>query len=370
MENIYPFQSSEEIKTEARAWVLKFNGDAPPDAVDVEHMREWAERSPAHRAELERATQFWCDADRLSALAVPLDTVRRTSRAGFLAQFFASLIPTSGIGALASVASLVVMVVFASWAIPMFNTVDNGVYYTIIGEQKILSLKDGSKVQLDTDSRVRINYTEDRRKIHLLRGKAYFDVAKNKTRPFEVYAGRGMVRAVGTAFSVYLNQRDIDVTVNEGRVDLARVTVSEVNRSDTQINTVVEKENTSSAVRPKAVSTGKVFLSLGEGQSARFNDNSQQLRELKTKELSRELAWRKGLLIFNGKPLSEVVSEVSRYTATNIEITDPELSKLKIGGRFRAGELEALFDVLEAGFDVQVSYVAKDHIQLRSAFNQ
>lgn len=359
MDNVYPFQCQETIRAEARAWVLKFNGDTPPTYADISELREWVARSAVHRAELERAETFWYDADLLSLLAVPIHGSNgKMTGLGRVKQFVVSLAGFNRTsGAIAALACLVAVITLSFRWLPLSNAVGNGTYYTEIGEQKSLALLDKSQIQLDTNSKVRVVYNNERRQVYLLRGKAYFYVAENPKRPFEVYTRDGIVRAVGTAFSVYLTDRDVKVIVNEGRVDLARVKHRVIMDS-----TVLPDKATDASVPGS-----EVFLSVGKGQSASFNQQEEVLREFAEKELSKELAWRRGLLIFSGEPLSEVIFEISRYTSTTIEIADPVLSNLMIGGRFKVGELEALLEVLEAGFNVHVSYVDKNHIRLRAS---
>ena len=108
----------------------------------------------------------------------------------------------------------------------------------------------------------------------------------------------------------------------------------------------------------------KVFLSLGRGEGARFDASQETLAELDDKELARQLAWREGQLVFERDPLSQVVAEISRYTMVRIDIVEPALGQMLVGGRFPVGELEALFEVLELGFGVQVAYLDEQHVEL------
>jgi len=364
--NVHPFQSRSDIRAEAREWVLRFNGDTEPTGEDISALRKWAARSTVHRLELERATNFWCDADLLSALAVPLGGNSNRETPGFKSRLL-SLSPFYKLpGIVIATLLLGVVTLISFWSLQSPENIKNGVYSTVVGKQEVLTLPDGSQVQLDTNSQVRVDYSEGSREIHLVQGKAHFDVAKDLDRPFEVYAGDSLVRAIGTAFSVYIDDQAVKVTVDDGKVNLLRAQ----QRSSAQ---AVAFPDRGGALRyedsDEQISNDKVLVSLKKGQSALFNEDMREVRELSEKDLSRELAWRKGLLIFAGDPLSQVISEVNRYTDINIEILDPELADLQIGGRFRIGELDALFDVLEAGFGVQISYRDKDHVQLRSSFN-
>lgn len=353
--NVHPIHSPEVIRAEARAWVLKFSDDTAPSQADIASLREWASRSPEHRSALQQAENFWQDTDMLKELAVPVSRSRKQFRLDRVLPGFRRLAGAidsiDRAPAFAAVMLVAVTLAVSTWLWMIPGSVDNGTYHTAIGEQKPLALVDGSQILLDTNARVSIDYNERSRRIRLHQGKAHFNVVPAPDRPFEVYAGVGMVRAVGTAFSVYLSDQDIEVVVDEGKVELARV----------------QAPATDTGAPIDTPMIANVFLSLEKGQSVSFNEAREEKKALTQSVLSQKLAWREGLLIFTGSPLHEVVAEVSRYTATRIEISDPALGDLAIGGRFRVGELEALYDSLEIGFGVQVSYVDKDHVRLRAA---
>lgn len=345
MDNISAFQSHEEIMEEARVWVLTFNGDQPPSPADIAGLKQWASRSPAHRAALKQAEDFWCEAELLSQLAVPRPRHSRAGQAQRWRHWLGSLAQPR---ALATAAVITFALTLAAFWLPPLGTVGNGVYTTTVGEQTTLTLRDRSIVRLDTNSQLQVDYQQGLRKLTLLQGKAHFAVAKNPDRPFEVYARQGLVRAVGTAFSVYLvqQQQAIEVVVDEGRVELARPKPAQ-------------------PATPRQ--TAPAFLSLDRGQSARFDRQRQTLTQLDDKSLNQKQAWREGVLVFVRDPLSDVVNEISRYTDTRIEIVDPAVGQLIMGGRFRVGELDALFEVLEIGFGVKVSRISKDHVRLYAA---
>ena len=90
----------------------------------------------------------------------------------------------------------------------------------------------------------------------------------------------------------------------------------------------------------------------------------QQIDTLEEQELERRLAWRSGYLVFSGDPLVQVVEEINRYTTMNVEISDPVLRDIKIGGRFKVGELDAMLSVFESSFAIRVSRLDDQHIQL------
>jgi transmembrane sensor len=376
----HPFQCHEDILEEARVWVIKFNADAPISGADVQAMQAWAKRSPAHRAALAEAEAFWCEAELLSQLAVPLQRKSDGGLGSFFSVLASALTAMGRSGAVAASLVLGLGLTLGVLWLPTVGSVGNGIYHTAIGEQKTLRLHDDSVVHLDTGSQVRIDYQDNTRQIYLLQGKAHFDVAKNPDRPFEVFARDGLVRAVGTAFSVYLTSEEVEVIVDEGRVDLARLgdiqspsgaeSSSEIATlpSDEQKALVASTVPANAPLNQSLVSVQRqVFLSLDRGQGARFNRERHELAELGGQALAQQLSWRDGVLVFVRDPLHEIVSEVSRYTHTTIDIADPALADVMMGGRFRVGELDALFEVLVVGFGVEVSYLSEHHVQLRRA---
>ena len=345
---VYKLADRQTIAAEAREWLIRLDGDEEPSQADIAALREWAGQSPAHHEELSRISAFWNDANILTELSVPLQATSRRQRPLRLAA--AAAVVLLGIGA-----------VLAFWLYPQPIDATNGIYATAIGELQVRTLADGSVVQINTDSQVQVDYSDARRKIRLLRGEAHFEVVHDPDWPFEVHAGRSMVKAVGTAFSVRLSEDRVKVTVSAGRVDLA-----------------VMSDRVDSQDSPPVLET---IGTLDHGQSAVFSSQAvgadrpdgwvgvivPEIDTLAEKELARQLSWREGYLVFAGEHLSYVIDEVNRYTPVTIDIADPALSTLRIGGRFKVGELDAMFDVLESSFDIEVVRLDDQHIQLRPA---
>jgi len=224
-----------------------------------------------------------------------------------------------------------------------------GEFVTQIGEQKTIELVDGSSVILNTGSLIEVAFSKDERGIRLVRGEAYFAVSKDKRRPFVVYAASSAVKAVGTAFTVRVRSQALEVTVEEGRVALLSI--------------------------PNPASAGGDILEnaaqspvteLTAGQSVVFDKQVEDLELMQSAELNRKLAWRQGILAYAGDPLEDVIDDISRYTDLKIEIVDPALRSLPIGGYFKVGETDALFDSLELTFGITVERVHTGYIRLSS----
>ena len=348
MDNVHQFEDKATLEHEAREWLVRMDGDEGLTATDKQALREWLSRSPAHRQELKRIAEFWDNSNVLTELYIPMHQVakaqqRPASLLSLLAGFFVpsreGVLLSSRGSALLVMSFLLVAFALRGYIIPQPIDATNGIYAAAIGEIREQELVDGSVLQINTDSQVNVEYSEGTRKIHLLRGEAHFDVAHDKDWPFQVYAGKGVVKAVGTAFSVRLEEEKISVIVTEGKVDL---------------------------VATPTIETQQTIGSLSKGQGASFTPTPEAKPRLMLvqKEINRQLSWREGYLVFEGEPLSQVVAELNRYLPLRIEIVDSALSDLPIGGRFKVGELEALFDVLETSFDVQVSRLDDQHVKL------
>lgn len=200
---------------------------------------------------------------------------------------------------------------------------------TRIGEVKEVPLADGSIVTLNTDSAVSIRYSKEVRQIHLLRGEALFDVAKNNKRPFIVVAESTQVRAVGTSFSVsMLPRHPVQVLVREG---------------------VVELKGGDGAPRmpPVRVSANMRALS---SQGGRIIAAS-----LPQESVTRDLVWQYGQIAFDNRPLREAADEFARYNEVRI-VVDPTAGRRTITGLFAASDPVGFAKLASAalGLDLQV----------------
>jgi len=255
--------------------------------------------------------------------------------------------------------------------LPGFNQVENpnGLYSAAIGEQSSLKLADGSSVQLNTNSQIKVEYTEHHRNIHLIQGEAHFTVAKNKDRPFRVYAGEGRVEAIGTAFTVYLREWDVEVLVTEGEIELAAQAPTEERESIPGVEglggKVPEFYLAIPVERLGSLEAGEgatiIVSQRGDGKSTPI---APKLESMDSKTRTRRDSWRTGLVLFAGDSLEDVVREISRYSPVSIEIVDPVLKKIRIGGQFRVGDIESMFDVLETNFDLEVTLLSNRHVQI------
>jgi transmembrane sensor len=171
---------------------------------------------------------------------------------------------------------------------------------TGVGERRRIVLADGSVVELNTASAIFVDYSPQRRNVSLATGEAVFQVAKDGTRPFVVAADAGEIEALGTVFNVRRERSETDVTVSEGTV----------------------------AVR----CLGARDIRLTAGQHASYGPNG--VAGPAAADADTAMAWQRGKLIFNRRPLGEVVAELRRYRIKPIVIANDELRTLLITGVF------------------------------------
>jgi transmembrane sensor len=197
-------------------------------------------------------------------------------------------------------------------------------YSTGIGEQRTIQLLDGSTVELNARSRVKIRLTDRRRDVALIEGQALFRVAKDKQRPFVVQAGDAQVRAVGTEFDVYKKQAETVVTVVEGRVE----TFSGADGAD----------------------AAAIMLSAGEQLTVLPHTVTKPTRA----DTVAATAWVQKRLIFEETPLKEVAEEFNRYNRRPLTIDDAELQTLKISGVYSSTDPASLINFLRSQNSISV----------------
>ncbi|HAY06555.1 MAG TPA: FecR family protein [Hyphomonas sp.] len=204
---------------------------------------------------------------------------------------------------------------------------DAPVYYaTAVGQQSGITLEDGSVITLNTDSRVRVTYDASQRHIALLRGQALFEVAKEPNRPFVVDAGGKRVVALGTTFDVRLNGKDVEVTLVEGRVEIAEQTGA--GRKD---------------------APQRVRLEMGQ----RLVSSTREEPTVSEIDTSKATSWRDGFVTFEETPLIDAIAEMNRYSTVRIVAADSALMQLKVNGVFRSGQQARFAEALEEYFPVE-----------------
>ncbi|HEY8508635.1 MAG TPA: FecR domain-containing protein [Steroidobacteraceae bacterium] len=326
-----------DIEHQAAEWLIRLDAHESPQ--DWAALDEWLAANPRHRAAFLRLSIAWRHADQLRKLrpftgVVDPDLLspatrrlraawdsedRRASSRGAGIAWRPSR-RAFGLAAAAAVASIAIGVVSSQRDVLSPKSI---VYETGLGGKKTIPLEDGSTVELNTDSELHVRLTPERRSLRLVRGEALFRVAHQPSRPFDVVAGATTVRALGTEFSVRLHDPTyVEVVVAEGRVAM---------------------------VPPRGLPTLQPgdALALKRGEAARF--------KLTGSEVERRHAWTKGLLVFAGETLPQAAAEFNRYNLRKLEIVDPALDKVTVGGTFRIDEVNRFVAALESGFNIRAT---------------
>lgn len=246
-------------------------------------------------------------------------------------------------------ATFVAILIVVGW--DLYRQTEETHFQTAIGEQASVALPDGSSFDLNTNSRMGVEYSERNRVVRLERGEAYFKVAHDIQRPFWVHAGDRWVRAVGTAFNVYLSPSGVQVTVSEGTVKMVNASGSESPPSD--------------------AAYAKSAAAVTAGEQADAHGRADVIRSLNAAQISRLLAWRKSSLYFQDEPLGNVVNELMRYTTLKIEILDDSLRQLPVGGTFQTSPegADALLRMLRDGFGARIRRTGPDHVYIEGSAN-
>jgi transmembrane sensor len=337
-------QISEQILEEACDWFIDFNeGDL--DASGCEHFNRWLQRSPEHvRAYVEIAAA-WEDSSKLrgaqqfdttsliaAALAgsnvLPLNRKVSEPSASATAPAKTTRLPSLVFAGAAS----------ALLAIGIGFLVQRNAYTTNTGEQRSIVLDDGSTVNLNARSSLRVRFSHTERLVDLITGQALFSVRNDAARPFIVLSNGTRVRAVGTQFDVYRKPAGTTVTVVEGQVAVTEVL------APTPASSAYNGEGGGGK-------TGApILLSAGEQLTVAAQTVPHAVRV----DPAAAIAWTQRKLVFEETPLSEVVAEFNRYNSRQMIIEDASLSEYHIRGHFEAGDPDRLIQFLRDRFDADV----------------
>lgn len=192
---------------------------------------------------------------------------------------------------------------------------DSARYTTAVGESRSITLADGSKVTLDTNSAIEVPKWGERRLVKLTKGQAYFEVAKDAAHPFVVTSGGKSVEALGTAFTVRADLNNYDVALLEGRV---KVNLGMAGARDTILNA---------------------------GDTLALSGKTMTIRH---KYAGKAADWIDGLLTFDAMPLGQIVEEMNRYSARKIVLKDAALKAKPFSGTFRLNGSDELVQALSA----------------------
>ena len=343
------FNLDDTVAAEAASWVVQLD-EGNLSADDKLALAEWINRSPRHAQEIRKFSDLWTQVDlrideALAGYSKPKTNVLQGLKA------FISVKPKS-FAALAFTFLVGSMISMNHFSLNQSPETEASATQTIvlnvgIGDSLKERLSDGSVVHLNTDTVVEVDYSAKFRTINLIRGEAFFDVVKDEHRPFRVYAKENVVIAVGTQFIVRLESNKLQVIVQEGRVRL--------DEAKTLEPSIFEKATrTLNPEKP-------VFLDVG--QVAAVDNNISKVVDLAPSILEQKQAWRNGDLVFSGDTLAHVVSELARYNEVEITMS-PQLRDLRIGGRFKATDVDRILEAIELSEGIQSTKLSDGSIYL------
>lgn len=283
------------VEQRAADWLEQRSSETWGEAQDAE-LEAWLAASPAHAVAFLRLEAAWNRTTRLTALKQPM---RRTSP-----------VQAPRHTGLKIAAVMLVTAALSIGGSFLVTQQDNQTFATTIGGREKLALNDGSKIELNTDTVLRIARGSEQRKVWLDKGEAYFDIKHDAAHPFIVMVGNHRVTDLGTKFIVRQDGARLEVKLIEGSA-----------RVDTQ-------DGKRAVLKP-----GDVAVATATGMT---------LLKKPVAEMATELGWRRGVLTFNHTTLAEAVAEFNRYNRQKLVIADSSIAKLEIGGTFPADDV-ALF---------------------------
>lgn len=342
--------ASKQIEHNAAAWLASRDAG---NWTEQEHsaLEAWLSEDVANRVAFVRLSSTWAETGRLATLGAGTahDNVPGRGEWAHSLFFKASADDTCNevaparrtthrtrhkrwpmaVGVAASLLFVIMIATSVVWL--KSQHVERGAWQTAVGAQKIVQLADGSTVTLSSDTELRMALSRDQRDLDLVHGEAFFDVAKDRARPFVVHVNGRRVVAVGTRFSVRRDgESTLRVVVTQGLVQL---------RSGHDSNQIIED--------------------LPVGSIATVNGDHIAVRHLPLAQAREYLSWRSGYVVFRDTPLADAVAEFNRYNRQKIVITDPTLDNLRVGGNFRVDNGGAFVRLLQQVLPVRARQ--RDH---------
>lgn len=292
MTSLEASHSARNVREQAAEWLLRAaSADWSPE--DQAGLDAWLGASEFHRASYWRLEAAWHEAARLAALQPANRGTTVLKR-------------LLGRGALKAAAAALFVGVAAAAVYHEYSAPNVSTYATAVGGHRTLTLPDGTVIELNTDTVITIANDLSQRTVWLTRGEALFEVKHDARHPFTVIAGDHKVTDLGTKFVVRQSAHQVEVALIEGRAQF-------------------ESIGGQSPARSTELSPGEVAVASG---------NAMSVTAMAVKQVSDELAWRKGLLVFDGTTLADAAAEFNRYNTKKIVIRDPSLAQLRVNGTF------------------------------------
>jgi transmembrane sensor len=325
---------ADAIAETAARWAAR-QAEAPLRGRELHAFEAWVKADPAHRDAFEKASAAYA---RVGAFASAPDilAMRREALALEGRQFrlrpWMALLAAACIGALvflpfagreALLPASAPRTAMEEGAAPPAAGRDH--YATRVGERLTTTLSDGSTITLNTNSEIRVYYSDAVRRIELIRGQAFFAVARQSDRPFVVDAGARAVRALGTSFEVRREDNALEVVLVEGRIAVGER--GAIARGDLR--------------RAIELQAGEQLIAARDAYAVAPVD------------AERATSWRSGRILFSATPLSEAVAEINRYRLHPLVVDDEEVAEMVISGSFRTADAHSFGEAVAAGLPVE-----------------
>lgn len=343
--NVYSLRTVED---EAGEWIARIEGGCTPE--QRKRLDDWLAADPEHRAVFEEMFRHW---RRLGVAAAVVGRLNHPAPAADVNVAF----PREDIhpmrvfvrcyrGSIAAVATFAAIAIFL--VVARLTDAGTEIYATELGVHRVVTLADDSTVDLNTATRIEVELTASQRLVRLTTGEALFTVARDSDRPFIVIAGSSVVRALGTSFAVRLTPGKTNVVVAEGRVAVSSAPTSFV----------------AGEAQSREGAPGSATI-LSAGDQVTIATDIGPVAKVEHRDIERNLAWRRGVLNIQDQSLRDVVAEVERYSATRFQIADTSLNEIKVGGYFKATDVEAFVTLLEGQFPIRAERVHADLVVLK-----
>jgi transmembrane sensor len=350
--NIYQLPTQGRCDDEASEWLARL--DRGLSAEEERALKTWLKQSAEHEAALLKLASLW---DRMSSLSLLAELFPRPVHQQKNWRRYYPAVAASALFATVIVAWQLNSPSFellSRWWQPADDVVAivDGVYETAIGEQSTIELPDQSLLVMNTNSLIKVVYSDKQRLLILERGEMNIDVAHDAQRPLSVMAGQKIVQAVGTAFNVQIiNDNEVELIVTDGKVLVAE-------RGD------IRGDDKPDAAPVKPLPDRSTVVAKGE--RVVLGASEEAIAKVSDSDISAQLSWRQGNLVFRGETLAEAVVELSRYTPVRFELMDARLGEIRIGGRFKAGDVDGLLATLRDNFNIDYERPDAERVLLKA----
>ena len=311
-------ESADDVHAEAAAWVAERRYADEWHDEDQARLDAWLAQSPAHMVAYWRLDAAWRRTEWLSAIHPVADAAPRR------------ILPLM----LKMAAAFATIAVIGVAAANYLLTPHDRIFSTPVGGHSSIAFADGSRIELNTDTRLRARMNADQRVIWLEKGEAFFQVKHDAAHPFVVMAGNHKITDLGTKFLVRRETGRLAVALLEGRV---------------RFSASGKQQNSALMIPGDEIVAAK--------------DTS--LTKKSVRDLANELGWRRGVLIFQHTTLAEAAAEFNRYNSQKVRIADGEAARRTIDGTFLTNDLEAFTDAAQTIFGLHVETHGNDIVITR-----